>query len=41
MPLDHEAVLVLFLAAVVPLVPFVATTTPLAEILKDLGVFLV
>jgi hypothetical protein len=41
MPLDREAVLVLFLANVVPLLPFAATTIPLAEILKDLGVFMV
>jgi hypothetical protein len=40
-PLDNQAVLVLVLAAVVPLLPFVASTIPLTDILKDLGIFLV
>jgi hypothetical protein len=40
-PLDKQAVLVMLLAVLVPLLPFVATTIPLAEILKDLGAFLV
>jgi hypothetical protein len=40
-PLDHQAVIVLFLAAMVPMLPFVASTIPLTEILKELGVFMV
>jgi hypothetical protein len=41
MPLDHRAVLVLLLAVAVPMLPFVATAIPLAEILKDLAEFIV
>jgi hypothetical protein len=41
MPLDNLAVLVLFLSAVVPLLPFVASTIPLRDILEDLGMFMV
>jgi hypothetical protein len=40
-PLDRQAILVLLAAAVVPLVPFVATTIPVTDILRDLGVFMV
>jgi hypothetical protein len=40
-PLDHRALLVLVVAAVVPLLPFVATSIPLIDILKDLGEFLI
>jgi hypothetical protein len=40
-PLDHQPLIVLFLAAVIPLLPFVASTIPLTEILKDLGIFMV
>jgi hypothetical protein len=40
-PLDNQAVLLLILAALVPLLPFVASTIPLTDILKDLGVFMV
>jgi hypothetical protein len=41
MPLDHHALLILILAAAVPLVPFLATSIPLIDIIKDLGEFLV
>jgi hypothetical protein len=40
-PLDSMAVLVLLLAAVVPLLPFLASTIPLTDILEDLGMFMV
>jgi hypothetical protein len=40
-PLDHQALIVLFLAAMVPMLPFVASSIPLTDILKDLGVFMV
>jgi hypothetical protein len=40
-PLDREAVIVLVLAAVVPLLPFLATAIPLADVLKDLAEFMV
>ena len=40
-PLNHQAVIVLFLAALVPMLPFVASSIPLTDILKDLGVFMV
>jgi hypothetical protein len=40
-PLDNMAVLVLLLAAVVPLLPFLASTIPLTDILEDLGIFMV
>jgi hypothetical protein len=40
-PLDHQAVLVLVMAAVIPLLPFLATAVPLADVLKDLAEFLV
>jgi hypothetical protein len=40
-PLDHQALIVLFLAAMVPMLPFVASSIPITDILKDLGVFMV
>ena len=40
-PLDHQAVIVLSLAAMVPMLPFVASSIRLTEILKELGVFMV
>jgi hypothetical protein len=40
-PLDHQALLVMLLAAAIPMLPFVATTVPLADVLKDLAEFLV
>ncbi|MDG3007105.1 hypothetical protein [Paludisphaera mucosa] len=41
MPLDHQALLVLLMAAVAPLLPSLATAIPLPEILKNLAGFLV
>jgi hypothetical protein len=40
-PLDNIALLVLVLAALIPLLPFVASAIPLTDILKDLGMFMV
>jgi hypothetical protein len=40
-PLDNIALLVLVVAAVVPLLPFVASTFPLTDVLEDLGMFMV
>jgi hypothetical protein len=40
-PLDHQALLVMFVAVVVPMLPFLATTLPLAEIFKKLAEFMV
>jgi hypothetical protein len=41
MPFDKKASLVLVVAAVLPMVPLLGTSIPLAEILKTLGEFLV
>ena len=41
MPLDNQAVIVLFVAAMVPMLPFVASSIRLTEILQELGVFMV
>jgi hypothetical protein len=40
-PLDKKALIVLVLAALIPLIPLVGTTIPLAEILSKLGEFMV
>jgi hypothetical protein len=40
-PLDKKALVVLVLAALIPLIPLVGTTIPLAEILSKLGEFMV
>jgi hypothetical protein len=40
-PLDHRALLVLVVTAVAPMLPFFASTIPLAEILEDLAKFMV
>jgi hypothetical protein len=40
-PLDKKAVVVLLLAALIPMVPLVGTAIPLTEILSKLGEFMV
>jgi hypothetical protein len=40
-PVDKKALVVLILAALIPLIPLVGTAIPLAEILSKLGEFLV
>jgi hypothetical protein len=41
LPFDREAALVLLVAALLPMVPFFATTIPLPDILQKLAVFMV
>jgi hypothetical protein len=40
-PLDRQALLVLFAAAVIPMLPFLVSTIPLTDILEDLAEFMV
>ncbi len=40
-PFDKKAVVVLLLAALIPMIPLVGTAIPLAEILSKLGEFMV
>ena len=40
-PFDKKAVVVLALAALIPMIPLVGTAIPLAEILSKLGEFMV
>jgi hypothetical protein len=41
MPFDKKALLVLLLAALLPMVPLLGTALPLMDILKALGEFMV
>jgi hypothetical protein len=40
-PLDRRALLVMVVAAMAPMLPFLASTIPLTDILEDLAKFMV